>query len=207
MRNLICRCDLNAVQAIAASAFVALAIFAWTERTDVVVADPDGLSFLLLALEVVANRSAADGLRWSVVAVVEHPPRPLGPQSCPGHPGGGGFRQRIHWVVRRILGRGVAHRQPTVHRLVQRSRSSPVALRMRGWQGGSGNLGRPRRRRLRQRLLRQQRNFVADIGPGTDAHRNSLGRRRRPRQRGRAGLGHRFRATMLLDHRIQRRCF
>ena len=42
MRNLLCRCDLNAVQAIAACAFVALAIFAWTERT--VIVDPDGLS-------------------------------------------------------------------------------------------------------------------------------------------------------------------
>ena len=34
--------DLNAVQAIAACAFVALAIFAWTERT--VIVDPEGLS-------------------------------------------------------------------------------------------------------------------------------------------------------------------
>ncbi len=34
--------DLNAVQSIAACAFVALAIFAWTERT--VIVDPDGLS-------------------------------------------------------------------------------------------------------------------------------------------------------------------
>lgn len=45
MRNPFRYCDLNAIQAIAACAFVALAIFAWTERTDVVVADPDGSSF------------------------------------------------------------------------------------------------------------------------------------------------------------------
>ena len=42
MRNPLRCCDLNAVQAIAACAFVALAIFAWTERT--VIVDPDGLS-------------------------------------------------------------------------------------------------------------------------------------------------------------------
>ena len=42
MRNSLRCCDLNAVQAIAACAFVALAIFAWTERT--VIVDSDGLS-------------------------------------------------------------------------------------------------------------------------------------------------------------------
>ena len=42
MRNPFVRYDLNAVQAIAACAFVALAIFAWTERT--VIVDPGGLS-------------------------------------------------------------------------------------------------------------------------------------------------------------------
>ncbi len=42
MRNPFFRYDLNAVQAIAACAFVAVAVFAWTERT--VIVDPDGLS-------------------------------------------------------------------------------------------------------------------------------------------------------------------
>lgn len=42
MRNPFRYCDLNAIQAIAAAAFVALAIFAWTERT--VIVDPEGLS-------------------------------------------------------------------------------------------------------------------------------------------------------------------
>ena len=34
--------DLAPIPAVAATAFVSLAIFAWTERTDIV--DPDGLS-------------------------------------------------------------------------------------------------------------------------------------------------------------------
>ena len=42
MFKLIAPRDLGPVPAVAAAAFVALAIFAWTERTDVV--DPDGMS-------------------------------------------------------------------------------------------------------------------------------------------------------------------
>ena len=43
MRNLFRGRDLGSIAAIAAVAFVALAIFAWTEKTTVV--DPEGLSF------------------------------------------------------------------------------------------------------------------------------------------------------------------
>ena len=42
MRSLFAPRDLSPIAAIAASAFVAMAIFAWTERT--VIVDPDGLS-------------------------------------------------------------------------------------------------------------------------------------------------------------------
>ena len=68
MFKLIAPRDLSPIPAAAAAAFVALAIFAWTERT--VLVDPERMSSALLALEAVANRPVADGVRRRMVGAM-----------------------------------------------------------------------------------------------------------------------------------------
>ena len=159
--------DLDPVAALAAAAIIIFAIFAWTVNTDL--ADPNDLSVA--------------GWGWKLWQI--------GPLVM-GFAGAWWFwlsTRRASWVRSLALavlalmvfingytglfgdyrGRRVAHRQPVVHRLVQRGRGGAVAVRLHGRQGGSSVAGYPGGRSLRQRLLRQQRSPVDDPGPGADA--------------------------------------
>ena len=97
MLKLIVPRDLGPIPAVAMAAFVALAIFAWTERT--IVVDPGRIVGSLLAVETVASRSLADGVRRGLVGLAEHPTRPLGPESGVGHVGSCGARK---WLQRPV---------------------------------------------------------------------------------------------------------
>ena len=102
MFRLIAPRDLGPIPAAATTAFIALAIFAWTERT--ILVDPEGMSVPYWPWEAVANRPIADGIRRYLVGLVSHPRSPLGSQPGTGYISPGSARQRIQRPVRRPLG-------------------------------------------------------------------------------------------------------
>ena len=141
MFKLIAPRDLAPIPAVAAAIFVAMAIFAWTERT--VVVDPEGLSVSYWPWKLWQIFAVADG-RWrGLVGLVKHPPRALGTQPGVGIAGADGIPQRLYRPVRGLQGRRVAHGQSVVHRLCQCGGGSVVALRMRCRTNGSNRYASP----------------------------------------------------------------
>ena len=182
MFKLIAPRDLAPIPAVAATAFVALAIFAWTERT--IVVDPEGLSRFLLALEDVANCPFADGIRRGLVGLDEHATRSLGTEPGVGHVGPGGAHANGYSG---LFGDHSGNVWRTVNPLfIGSSGVAAVVLWRCGCVAGrvgavvSLTLGAPG---ICQRLLREQWNSLAGVGPGSDAYGAGLGRRRQPGQR------------------------
>ena len=181
MFKLIAPRDLAPIPAVATVAFVALAIFAWTERT--IVVDPEGLSVSYWPWKM-----------WQIAPLLM---------------GFGGVwwvwmsTRRVPWVRSLALGTlalvvlangysglfgdhsGNVWR--TVNPLFIGSSSSgggdSVAQRMRCGARGRGGFVDAGRPGICQRLLRQQWNSLAGIGPRADAYGAGLGRRRQPGQR------------------------
>lgn len=170
--SLIAPRDLGSVPALAVAAFVAFAVFAWTERT--VLVDPEGLSVSYWPWKLWHIGPLAIGL-------------------------GGGWwlwlsTRRVPWV--RSLALGVlalvvlanayidlfgdhwGNVWRTVNPLfIGASTVAGVAVRMHVWAGSCSyfaGIGLPG---ICQRLLHQQWNHLANAGPGTDARLFGLGRR------------------------------
>ena len=155
------------------------AIFAWTERT--IVVDPEGCRFLL-AVETVANRPSADGFGgvWWVWLSTRRVPwvrsLALGTLALVvlvnGYSGLFGDHGGNVWRTVNPLFIG-----SSIVAAVILWRSGCVAG---AWARCFVDAGRPS---TCQRLLRQQWNSLAGIGPGADAYGADLGRRRQPGQR------------------------
>ena len=189
MLKLIASRDLHPIPAVAATAFLALAIFAWTERT--ILLDPDGMSvpyWPWKLWQIAPLLMGLCGVWWLWFST-----------------------QRVPWV--RSLALGIlalvvlanaytglfddhwGNVWRTVNPLfIGSSTVAAAALWRSGHPAGqvagvvSAGLGRPR---FRQRLLRRQRRPLADARPCADAHRPCLGRRCHLRQ-------HRLREAGLL---------
>ena len=155
--------DLEPIPAIAAAAFVALAIFAWTERT--ILVDPEGLSvpyWPWKLWQICPLLMGLCGVWWVWLSTRRVP---WGAQSSAGHISPGGSRQRIQRPVRRLSGRCVAHCQSVVHRLLDRGGGGAMALWTHCGASGRGGFCGDRRPGFRQRILRQQRGSWQILDP------------------------------------------
>ena len=102
MFKLVAPRDLSPIPAAAATAFVALAIFAWTERT--VLVDPEGMSvpyWPWKLWQTVPLLMGFGGVWWVWLSTRRVP---LGAQPGTGYISPGSARQRIQRPVRRLLG-------------------------------------------------------------------------------------------------------
>ena len=93
MLKLVAPRDLAPIPVAAATAFVALAIFAWTERT--VLVDPEGMSVPYWPWKLWQISPLLIGVGGVPVGLVEHTPSPLGAEPGAGHISSGSACQRI----------------------------------------------------------------------------------------------------------------
>ena len=181
MFKLIAPRDLTPIPAIAATAFVALAIFAWTERT--IVVDPEGLSVSYWPWKMwqIAPLLMGFGGVWWVWMSTRRVPwvrsLALGTLAlvvlANGYSDLFGDHSGNVWRTVNPLFIGSS----SVAAVVLWRCGCVAGLRGRGGFVDAGRTG------ICQRLLRQQWNSLACIGPGADAYGAGLGRRRQPGQR------------------------
>ena len=160
---------------------MALAIFAWTERTGVV--DPEGLSVAYWPWKLwqIAPLLMGFGGVWWVWLSTRRVPwvrsLALGVVALAVLANGYSGLFGDYWgdVWRTV--------NPLFIGFLQRGGGGSLALRMRSGARGRGGFGGAGRPGIRQWLLRQQRGYMADTGPGADAYGVGLGRRRKPGQR------------------------